>query len=166
MPIIDIVIVIAVTISVIIGIVRGFVKEAISVTALLTAIWAALYFGPAVGEISDSWLASTELQMWFGRVLVFTVVLAIGGLIGWAISKLVRLSVLSGMDRLAGAAFGAARGILLVALLVLIGEYAGFSNDDWWQRSIFIPHLEAVAEWITIMAPQGYDMLVPQEELI
>jgi membrane protein required for colicin V production len=166
MPIIDIVIVIAVTISVIIGIVRGFVKEAISVTALLVAIWAALYFGPAVGEISESWIASRELQVWFGRILVFTVVLSIGGLLGWGISKLVRLSVLSGMDRLAGAAFGAARGILLAALLVLVGDYAGFSNDDWWQNSIFIPHLEAVAEWITIMAPQGYEMLVPQEEMI
>jgi membrane protein required for colicin V production len=166
MPIIDIVIVIAVTISVIIGIVRGFVKEAISITALLVAIWGALYFGPSVGEISESWIASRDLQMWFGRILVFAVILSVGGLIGWGVSKLVRLSILSGMDRLAGGVFGAARGVLLAALLVLMGEFAGFSNDDWWQDSIFIPHLEAVAEWITIMAPQGYEVLVPQEELI
>ena len=132
MPIIDIVIIVAVTISVIIGIVRGFVKEAISIAALLVAIWAALFFGPAVGEISESWIASKELQVWFGRILVFAVILSIGGLLGWGISKLVRLSILSGMDRLAGAVFGAARGILLVALLVLAGEFAGFSNDDWW----------------------------------
>ena len=97
---------------------------------------------------------------------VTEVILSIGGLLGWGISKLVRLSVLSGMDRLAGAVFGTARGILLVALLVLAGEFAGFGNDAWWQRSIFIPHLEAVAEWITIMAPQGYEILVPDEELI
>ena len=166
MPIIDIVIVIAVTISVIIGIVRGFVKEAISITALLVAIWGALYFGPSVGEVSESWIASRDLQAWFGRILVFAVILSIGGLIGWGVSKLVRLSILSGMDRLAGAVFGAARGVLLAALLVLMGEFAGFSNDGWWQDSIFIPHLEAVAEWITIMAPQGYEVLVPQEELI
>ncbi|NIL95413.1 MAG: CvpA family protein [Woeseiaceae bacterium] len=166
MPITDIVIVILITVSVGIGIYRGFVKEAISITALLVAIWAALYFGPAVGGVSESWIASRDLQMWFGRILVFAVILSIGGLLGWGISKLVRLSVLSGMDRLAGAVFGAARGILLVALLVLAGEFAGFGNDAWWQRSIFIPHLEAVAEWITIMAPQGYEILVPDEELI
>lgn len=166
MPIIDIVIVIAVLISVIIGIARGFVKEAISITALLVAIWAALYFGPAVGEISESWIASRDLQMWFGRILVFAVILSIGGLVGWGVSKLVRLSILSGMDRLAGAVFGAARGVLIAALLVLIGDFAGFSNDAWWKNSIFIPHLEGVAEWITVMAPQGYEVLVPQEELI
>ena len=166
MPIIDIVIIVAVTISVIIGIVRGFVKEAISIAALLVAIWAALFFGPAVGEVSESWIASKELQMWFGRILVFAIILSIGGLLGWGISKLVRLSVLSGMDRLAGAAFGAARGILLAALLVLAGEFAGFSNDEWWDRSLLIPYLEQVAEWIKVMAPQGYEILVPQEEMI
>jgi membrane protein required for colicin V production len=166
MPIIDILIAVAVVISVIVGIIRGFVKEAISLAALLVAIWAALYFGPSVGEISDSWISSQELKAWFGRVLVFAVILSIGGLLGWGISKLVRLSVLSGMDRLAGSAFGAARGILLAALFVLGGEFAGFDNDPWWQKSILIPHLEVVAEWIEVMAPQGYEILVTEPEMI
>ena len=161
MPIIDILIAVALTISIVIGLVRGFVKEAISITALLLAIWAALSFGPSVGEISDSWISSKELQTWFGRVLVFTLILALGGLLGWGISKLVRLSVLSGVDRLVGAIFGAVRGILFVALFILAGEYAGFSNDNWWKQSKLIPHFELVAEWIMIMAPQGYDILVP-----
>ena len=166
MPIIDILIAVAVVISVIVGIIRGFVKEAISLAALLVAIWAALYFGPSVGEISDSWISSQELKAWFGRVLVFAVVLSIGGLLGWGISKLVRLSVLSGMDRLAGSAFGAGRGILLVALFVLGGQFAGFDNDSWWQKSILIPHLEVVADWIEVMAPQGYEILVTEPEMI
>ena len=166
MPIIDIFIAVAIAISVIIGIVRGFVKEAISIASLLVAIWAALYFGPAVGEISDSWISSEDLKMWFGRVLVFAVILSIGGLLGWGIGKLVRLSILSGMDRLAGAVFGAGRGVLLVALFVIGGEFAGFNNDDWWQRSIFIPHFEVVAEWIKVMAPQGYEILVTEPEMI
>jgi len=166
MPILDILIAVAVVISVIVGIIRGFVKEAISMAALLVAIWAALYFGPSVGEVSDSWISSQELKAWFGRVLVFAVILSIGGLLGWGISKLVRLSVLSGMDRLAGSAFGAGRGILLAALFVLGGEFAGFDNDAWWQKSILIPHLEVVAEWIEVMAPQGYEILVTEPEMI
>ena len=161
MPIIDILIAIVLTISVVIGVVRGFVKEAISITALLLAIWAALTFGPSVGEISDSWISSEDLQTWFGRILVFTLILAVGGLLGWGISKLVRLSVLSGIDRLVGAFFGAARGVLFVAIFILAGEYAGFSNDSWWNKSRLIPHFQVVAEWIMVMAPQGYEMLVP-----
>lgn len=163
MPLIDIFITVAIVISVVVGFVRGFVKEAISIGALLFAIWAALYFGPAVGDVSQSWLSSEELQMWFGRVLVFAVVLSVGGLLGWGISKLVRLSVLSGMDRLMGSMFGAARGILLVAVAIIGGQFAGFDNDDWWFQSRLIPHFEIVADWIAVMAPQGLELIVPDD---
>ncbi len=163
MPIIDILIIVAVAISIIVGIFRGLVKEAISIGALFFAIWAALYFGPSVGNVSESWLSSEELQMWFGRILVFGVILALGGLLGWGISKLVRLSVLSGMDRFLGSLFGALRGILLVAVFIIGGQFAGFDNDEWWEKSRLISHFEVVAEWIKVMAPQGLDLITPDE---
>ena len=164
MPIIDIIILVAIAISVVVGIVRGFVKEAISIAALLVAIWAALYFGPAVGNVSDAWLSSQELQAWVGRIIVFGVVLALGGLLGWGISKLVHLSALSGVDRFMGSLFGAGRGILLVAVAVIGGQFAGFNNDQWWLQSRLVPHLEAVADWIKVMAPEGLDLIVPDGE--
>ena len=166
MPIIDIVIAAAIATSVIVGIIRGFVKEAISIASLLLAIWAALFFGPDVGNISESWIDSPDLQDWFGRTLVFVIILAIGGLLGWGIGRLVRMSPLGGPDRMVGAAFGLARGVLLAGLFVLAGEYANFDNDRWWQRSRLIPHLEVVGEWIEKMAPMGYELLAPVEELI
>ena len=164
MPTIDIIIAAALAVSVIVGIMRGFVKESISIAALLIAIWASLYFGPAVGNVSSSWLSSEDLQMWFGRILVFAIILSIGGLLGWGISKLVRMSVLSGMDRLLGSLFGAVRGVLLLAVFIIGGQFAGFDNDDWWLNSRLIPHVEVVAEWIKVMAPHGLELLTPDEE--
>lgn len=161
MPIIDIIIAAAILVSVVVGFVRGFIKESISIAALVLAIWAALFLGPAIGKSSASWLSSTEAQAWFGRVLVFAVILSLGGILGWGLSKLVRLSVLSGLDRTFGAVFGAARGVLLVSVFVLGGSFAGFSNDAWWNESQFIPYFEVVAEWLAEMAPQGLDMITP-----
>ena len=161
MPVIDIIILVAIVVSVIVGMVRGFVKEAISIAALLLAIWAALYFGPAVGTAMAGWLDSEELQMWFGRIFLFAVILSLGGLLSWGLSKLVRLSILSGMDRFLGSLFGACRGLLLIAVALILGQFAGFSNDPWWQDSMLIPHLEVVADWIKVMAPQGYELLTP-----
>jgi len=163
MPIIDIIIAVALVTSIVIGFVRGFVKESISIATLVIAIWAALYFGPAVGKVSQSWLSGEELQTWFGRILVFAIILSIGGLLGWGISKLVRLSVLSGFDRLLGSLFGALRGILLVALFVIGGQFSGFDNDDWWLKSRLLPHVEVVADWIKVMAPKGYELIIPDE---
>ena len=164
MPIIDIIIAVAILVSVVVGLMRGFVKEAISIGALLLAIWAALYFGPAVGGVSESWLSSAELQRWFGRILVFAVILSVGALIGWALSKVIRWSALSGMDRFLGAVFGAARGILLVAVAIIGGQFAGFDNDPWWGQSRLIPHFDVVAEWIRVFAPEGLDLIVPDGE--
>lgn len=163
MPVIDIIIIVAILVSVVVGMVRGFVKEAISIAALLFAIWAAIYFGPAVGMAMAGWLDSEELQMWFGRIFLFAVILSLGGLLGWGLSKLVRLSILSGMDRFLGALFGIGRGFLLIAVAIILGQYAGFANDPWWQESRLIPHLMVVAEWIKEMAPQGYELLTPDE---
>lgn len=164
MPIIDILIVAAIVVSIIVGFIRGFIREAISIAVLLIAIWAALYFGPSVGGFSDQWFSSEGLQVWFGRGLVFVVILAIGALLGWGVSKLVRLSVLSGIDRLLGSFFGAARGVVFMALFVIGGQYAGFSNDNWWLQSRLIPHIQVVANWIEVMAPKGLDLLVPDDE--
>jgi membrane protein required for colicin V production len=163
MPIIDIIIAVALTASIIIGFVRGFVKESISIATLVVAIWAALYFGPAVGNLSESWLSSQELQTWFGRLIVFGVILAVGGLLGWGIYKLIRLSVLSGFDRLLGSLFGVLRGIVLVALFVIGGQFSEFDSDDWWQQSRLLPHFEVVADWIKVMAPMGYEIIVPDQ---
>jgi membrane protein required for colicin V production len=163
MPIIDIIIAVALVVSIVIGFVRGFVKEAISIATLVVAVWAALYFGPVVGDLSKSWLSSSEMQVWFGRILVFAIVLSVGGLIGWGVSKLVRLSVLSSLDRFLGSVFGALRGLLLAALFVLAGQFAGFDNDEWWIQSRLLPHFEVVADWIKEMAPKGYELIIPDE---
>lgn len=163
MTIIDIVILIALLVSIIIGFVRGIVKEAISIATLVAAIWAALYFGPSVGGLSESWLNSEELQVWFGRVLVFGVLLAVGSLIGWGVSKLVRLSVMNGVDRLLGSFFGVLRGVLLVAVFILGGQFAGFDNDAWWRKSRMLPYFEVVADWIKVMAPKGFELIIPDE---
>ncbi len=165
MPIADIAIAIVIVISVGIAFVRGFVKEALSIISLLLAIWAAFNFGAAAGTFADNWLSSPDLQAWFGRVLVFIVVLTLGGLMSWAVSKLVRLSVLSGTDRILGMFFGFARAIVLVALFAMGGQYANFDNDEWWDESVLLPYGELVADWLLVMAPIGIDLLQPGLEI-
>jgi len=163
MPIADIVIAVAIAISIVVGIMRGFVKEAISITSLLIAIWTSLHFGHAVGGISEGWLSSPELQIWFGRILIFIVILAIGGLLGWSLSKIIRMSALSGTDRIFGAFFGVCRGVVLIAVFIIGGQFAGFDNDNWWMKSRLIPYGNYVADWIRVMAPKGVELMKSDE---
>lgn len=163
MPYIDIIIAVAILVSIVVGFVRGIIKEGISVVALVVAIWAALYLGPSVGDFADSWLSSEGMQTWFGRILVFSIILSLGGLLSWGLSKVIRMSALSGVDRFAGSIFGLVRGILLLAVFILGGRYAGFSADDWWNDSYLIDHVGVVADWVEEMAPRGLDAITPDE---
>ena len=161
MPVVDIAIAVVVMISVGVGFVRGLVKEALSVASLLAAVWTAFHFGAEAGTLSDSWLSSPELQLWFGRILLFIVVLMLGGLLSWAIAKLVRLSVLSGTDRALGMIFGLGRGALLVAVVVIGGQLAKFDDNQWWEDSVLMPYAEFVADWLRVMAPKGLELIQP-----
>lgn len=165
MPIVDIIIALVVVASIILGFARGFVKEAMSLATLLFALWAALNFGDDIGAISQNWLSAPELQLWFGRILVFVVLVTAGGLVSWLMAKLMRLSVLSGTDRLLGMAFGLGRGVLLVAASVLGGQMADVDDSDWWQRSSLIPYAEYVADWLRVMAPKGVELIQQERDL-
>ena len=134
-----------------------------SVAALVVAIWAALFFGAEVGGLAENWFDSDRVPLWFGRILVFAVVLSLGSLVSWGLSKIVRMSVLNNLDRVAGCVFGLARGVLLVAVFVIVGRAIGFSNDDWWLDSTLIPHFDPVAEWVEEMAPKGLDAITPDK---
>ena len=161
MPIVDIIIIIATLASVVIGWFRGLIKEAIAIVSLLVAIWAAMHLGPYAGGWLGGTIDSTELQLWSGRFLIFVVVLALGALMGWGISKIVHLSGLSGTDRALGGFFGLLRAVLFVGLFVLGGRYSGLDANLWWLESKFVPYGEYVADWIIVMAPRGMEMLDP-----
>lgn len=161
MPVADLVIAAVVVISVTVGLFRGFVKEALSVATLLIAAWAAMNFGADAGRLGEAWINSEGLKVWFGRILVFIALLAVGGLLGWGISRLVRLSILSGTDRALGGLFGFCRGALLIGVFIIGGQLASFDRDAWWQNSRLIPYGTIVADWIRIMAPKGFDLLKP-----
>ena len=75
------------------------------------------------------------------------------------------MSFLGKLDKWAGSAFGAARGILLVAVAVLAGQFMDYDYQRWWQKSKTVPYFEKIAEWIKVMAPQGLEMLTPEEPL-
>ena len=159
MPMADLVIALTVAVSVVIGISRGFVKEAISIAALLIAIWASLNVGAEFGELAGGWLSSAEWQAWFGRIVVFVVIVVVGGLISWAIAKLVRLSVWSGTDRALGELFGFCRAALLIGVFSLGGQAADLDRSDWWRGSMLMPYGEVIADWLRIMAPKGLEMM-------
>jgi len=161
MAIVDLLIIIAIFASISVGAIRGIAREAIAIAALLFAIWAAMHVGPTVGGWLDGSMGSVDVEVWAGRFIVFILILALGGLAGWGLSKFVRMAGLTSTDRSLGGVFGLMRAVVLIGMFALLGRYAAFDGEDWWRDSKLLPYAESVADWIEVMAPKGMEMLEP-----
>jgi membrane protein required for colicin V production len=165
MTIVDLIIIVLVILSVVVGAMRGIIREAVSIAALIIAIWASMRFGAYAGDWLGDSVGSPELRIWVGRFIIFIMVIAVGALAGWSISKIVRLAGLTGTDRTLGGIFGILRAVVFVGLFVLLARYAEFDDESWWHESRLLPYGETVADWIEVMAPRGMELLEPQEML-
>ncbi len=133
MPTLDIVIVIVLIVSALMGMFRGLFKEVLSLVIWLLAFLAGLYFGPEVGQrlgIANNPTAALVI----GFIAVFGVTLILGGMVQWAVARLVESTGLSGTDRLLGFVFGGARGaVVCIVALIALQPFVG--DAPWWQQS-------------------------------
>ncbi len=134
-------------ISCLISLQRGFVKEALSLLTWVVAGTVAWMFGGALAEHLVEFIDMPSVRVMAACGILFIATLVLGALVNYLISELVRVTGLSGTDRFLGMAFGAARGALLVVVLVGLISLAPVQQDPWWQQSMLIPHFLMVADW-------------------
>jgi membrane protein required for colicin V production len=151
----DLLIVLSCVLSAGIGVWRGFVKEALSLLTLLAAIWLAWRFAGLIAPKLGNWAANADVRIWTARVIVFVFAIVVGAVASWIARQLIRYTGLSGVDRLLGGAFGFARGVLIVGLMVLVLDFFELDQDDWWQGARLRPYAEQVAAVVKKYAELG-----------
>jgi membrane protein required for colicin V production len=149
----DYAILIIVALSAVISVWRGFVKEALSLVGLIAAFWVALTFQQPMATLLAPYIETPSLQLIVAFALLFVCTLIIAGLINHLAGQLVQKTGLSGTDRFLGVLFGIARGIVLVAILVLLAGLTPIPADPWWKESVFIVHFQDMAIWIRGFLP-------------
>jgi len=109
MNVADIAILAVLLVSVLIGLMRGLVGEVLSLARWIAAFWIASVFGAQVGEIYGQWLHEPAERIVAGSITCFVGVLIVGGLIAWAVRRMITWSGLRLGDSFLGMAFGLAR---------------------------------------------------------
>jgi len=140
-------------ISTLISLVRGFVKEVISLLTWVAAFVIALMFSPLAAQWLPEAIEIPSMRVAIAFLALFIVVLLIGGIINWAVSKAVEKTGLSATDRSIGLVFGATRGVFIVAVLILLGGLTAMPQETWWRESLLLPHFRVVAQWIHALLP-------------
>lgn len=152
-----------IAVSVLIGLWRGLVSEVMALAVWIAAFWVAWVLGPDVAARFRGLIHLPSARMLVGYGLCFLVVLLLGALVRWIISRLVESTGLTGTDRLLGMCFGFARGVLVVTLAVFLLGFTPFSRDPWWRQSVLLGQAQGVADWMVQRLPDNVRRYVHPE---
>lgn len=145
MIVIDWMIVGVLAISSLISLKRGFTKEAMSLASWVAALLIARLFSDNLATLLTGWLVNEAHRYTAAFVILFLATLVVGSLINHLLGEFVRLTGLSGMDRILGVVFGLLRGIIIVVALLALGRLIAL--DQFWQDSTLVPFFEPVIRW-------------------
>ncbi len=146
---VDFVIIGIIAISAIVSFFRGFLREALSLLIWVVAIWMAVMFYPAVEPmIPQEWGLPATVRMALAGAGILLGVLILGGIVTWALGSFLDKTGMSGTDRVVGVFFGGLRGIILVAIaIIIVGLVPAIADNSYWKQSKLVPHFQPLADW-------------------
>lgn len=145
---VDWVILAIIGVSALISLLRGFVREALSLAGWIAAFFLAKMFYEPFAELLVDHIETNSIRLGVAWVGIFIATLVVAGIINYLVGRMVDAAGMSGTDRFLGMFFGALRGVLIVALIVLaLKQFTPVPKDKWWDQSDLIPHMEIVATW-------------------
>ncbi|MCZ6578578.1 MAG: CvpA family protein [Gammaproteobacteria bacterium] len=150
---VDLIIIAIIVISALISLVRGFVKESISLASWVVAGFIALRYFTALADLLEPYIESPTIRSGTGFAILFVCSLIVGAVINFMASQLVSKTGLSGTDKSLGVVFGAARGIIIVIMLVLLAGLTPMPSESWWKESTMVEYFASMASWIKDILP-------------
>ena len=145
--ILDFILVGTLAISAVVGFFRGFVSEILSLLVWVMAFWATFTFDNSLGVYLLSSIETTTSRIWVSRLLIIAVVLIIGGIINKLLSKIVSWNFSGNL--FFGILFGFFRGLVFLAIIVLILEDTRLYSEPWVQDAILLEYAENITDFVT-----------------
>ncbi|MDZ7924599.1 MAG: CvpA family protein [Marinagarivorans sp.] len=130
------------------GLIRGLIKEALSLAIWVAAVIIAKTFGLRLATLLVDVIQTPSLRELAAFAILFVLTLIVGAIANYLIGALVKITGLSGTDRLLGLLFGVARGfIILMLVIVFLPTLLPVDQDSWWQQSSLIAYLQRFESW-------------------
>jgi membrane protein required for colicin V production len=117
---VDIGIAVIIAFCVIRGIFRGFIKEIFSLIGALAGFYIACIYYPDVAKLLIKWAPRLPYENIIGFILIFIGIYILINLLGVGIKFILNIVFLGWVDRVCGILFGAAKGMLIVSMILLV----------------------------------------------
>ena len=140
---------------------RGFIKEALSLIIWVTAFIAATWAKEPLADLFIHWVDALSVRQLLAFILVFIVVLILGGVVNYLLGRCVDMTGLKSTDRFFGVLFGLVRGALVVVIVVVyLPRILPVHRDEWWQNSLLTPHFTAMEDNFFALVSMAYDLIM------
>lgn len=136
-----------------ISVLRGFLREAISLLGWVLAFWLALTFADDVSGLFARYVSQPSIRHALAFFTIVVATLVITAIVMYFVRLVIDKTEITGTDRALGIVFGIARGIVIVAILVLFAGLTALPKDPWWRESTFIPHFQVLAVELQSLLP-------------
>ena len=147
-------------VSVISAFLRGLILSVISLAGLLAGVLAAAFYAGRVSPYLLRYISSAGLARMVAFILILVCVSLAMSLLGRLLRGACGAIGLGFLDRLAGAVFGFARGVLLLAALLLpLGPY--LQQLTIGRSSLLLPYLLPAAHGISFVVPRQLRYRLP-----
>lgn len=154
MTLFDYLVLFIVGVSIVISLARGLVREVLSLASWVGAFFVARFGAPVVAGWLPGAVSHQGARLAVGFVLVMVASVLLFSLVSLQVAKIVKITGLTGTDRVLGAFFGFARGILVAIVAVLIAGLTPLPQERFWREAMFSPPLEAAAGWLGPWLPK------------
>jgi membrane protein required for colicin V production len=122
-------------ISMLIGVIRGLVFEIFSLLGWVVAYFGARWAAPPLALYLPIGAPGSAVNHVVAFGCAFVAVLIVWSLAVRLVRSLIRASPLSGFDRVLGAGFGFARGLLLLVAIATVVAWTPAKNSQAWHQS-------------------------------
>ncbi|SDX91393.1 CvpA family protein [Nitrosomonas sp. Nm33] len=156
MTIFDYIVLGIVSISVLLSITRGVVREVVSLLGWIIAFFVASHYAANFEPLLPQTVEDGSLRMLIVFVMTFFVALVVVMVCSLLLSKLVNSVGLGFIDRILGAVFGFARGLLIVLFIVLAAGFTTLPQQSFWQQALLRVPLEMIATQAIPWLPQDF----------
>ncbi|MBO7616588.1 MAG: CvpA family protein [Bacteroidales bacterium] len=138
---------------------KGLIIEVVTLLAFALGIYGAMHFSDFTAEhLQDVMEINPKYLNTIAFVLTFIILVIVVNLIGKAVTNMIKAMNLGFFNKLGGAVFGVAKGVLLCSIFVMVlnnFQLIGVLKPEVREQSKLYPYIEETVPYVY----QGFDLV-------
>jgi membrane protein required for colicin V production len=139
--------------SIVVSFFRGILREILSLVIWILAFILSFKYSSSVSIWLQSFVHGQMISYVLAFVLIFLAVFLFGMVLNFFIKHVIDKVGFGPIDRVLGFCFGAARGVIVVTVLLMFIAVSPMQKEAWYASSKVAPYFKTAVTWLSNFLP-------------